>query len=895
MKVTIRTLAVLGAGLAAAVIVAAVWLMGGSGGTSPAEAQPPVIVGFDMIIDDDGDTNPDNTCPNNGDGVTDCTLGVIDPCVAVPSGGGPIQFDTFLEGIPDADSVVGFSYHFGQTTGDTVGQITGCTHGNGAINLPAQPGSSMFEGLSDPPCGGGAGTADVPCWDAIVSDFGTAEYNPPFTHGVLGRYGMNVGGVADGVYGLTLDSVIVGNDPGLDLCILYGCDLWDANKVVPQPYGLIAVGVACPLPPEPADIKITDQVIVDKEPDDPATGVCGGIPPDTINISEDEWICLQKTIHNNGTFGPVDVLVTKTGTAPPDTEVSYHCGGSETNVTVDGVPMGPCAPDTEHRGGDIVVEETVAALDVSVPVVLEEQWDVHCVEPSEHTFGFLNQIALAPDNVYDPEPVNNLWPPMAYVVDCLAEADVKIASTQWLAGNCIDAAPTEIPVDADVNFCLQKTLHNNGPYGPETVSISRGYTPAGGCTMGAVAPPSSADLPVSVDVFVDEVYTVNCTTLTSKTFTVANSIALTTPHVSDPAPVNNDASTNLNVDVVASADLKISDFSFPDDLPGVPGYQLLVVPTVTEPVDSATVIHNNGPFGPVDYLFDLTYVEGSPCEEYLGPVIDVPGTLPVSTPTQLDFAWSVNMDGLVPSCTITFTNAIAVDQAGVADPNGTNDTWVDDLVLVADSDEDGVPDNYGGLQDLCPGTTVGPVDADGCSDDDVDPDGDGICSPGAPTGGPSGCTGSDNCPDDPNPGQEDNDGDGAGDVCDPDDDNDGICDPGEVDMSCTGSDNCPLIDNPGQEDADADVIGDVCELDVDCDDALVITDALKMMQYIVGLASASDQCPPPPGSIYGPRASALVAWPNPGSDSIFGVVMAFQCIAGPPFTNIVCPLPANGQ
>ena len=50
--------------------------------------------------------------------------------------------------------------------------------------------------------------------------------------------------------------------------------------------------------------------------------------------------------------------------------------------------------------------------------------------------------------------------------------------------------------------------------------------------------------------------------------------------------------------------------------------------------------------------------------------------------------------------------------------------------------------------------------------------------------------------------QADNDGDGAGDACDPDDDNDGVLD---------GADNCPLVVNPGQTDTDGDGAGDACE------------------------------------------------------------------------------------
>jgi len=95
----------------------------------------------------------------------------------------------------------------------------------------------------------------------------------------------------------------------------------------------------------------------------------------------------------------------------------------------------------------------------------------------------------------------------------------------------------------------------------------------------------------------------------------------------------------------------------------------------------------------------------------------------------------------------------------------------------------------------------------------------------------------------------DTDNDQIGDVCDacPDDpandaDNDGLC---------AGNDNCPTVYNPGQEDSDSNGVGDVCEVQSECigmrgnvdgyvGDTIDISDLVYLVTYMF------QGGPPPP-------------------------------------------------
>jgi hypothetical protein len=229
-------------------------------------------------------------------------------------------------------------------------------------------------------------------------------------------------------------------------------------------------------------------------------------PPTQIPVSQDVTVVLDKVIHNNGTWGPVDATTT-TEVTPP------------TNCTV--------RPE--------VHTQQFYNVPVSVDILHHEPFVIHCYELGPHTFTFDDTVAVKSPHVIDTDLTNNDWNGTQLTVEAMALADVKITGASFVA------PPTKIPLGEDADVTLQKHIHNNGSWGPVDIAIDSDATAPTGCTIAPKSVPASiSGVPVSVDQVVDEVWTINCTQNTiPKTFVFNASIDVSTAHVYDPNGVNN--------------------------------------------------------------------------------------------------------------------------------------------------------------------------------------------------------------------------------------------------------------------------------------------------------------------------------------------------------------------
>jgi hypothetical protein len=439
--------------------------------------------------------------------------------------------------------------------------------------------------------------------------------------------------------------------------------------------------------------------------------------PTNIDVSENRPVTLRKTITATPVFPDtpvqipsVTVTVTKTASAPAGCSV--------------------VAP--------VAVQKVVLT---TAPLVYTETFTIHCTEPSTHgSFTFYNAVSGPKDpDISDPNMTNNTTHTHSPSVNAIGHSDMKVVAQY------VENPPAEIALSEDVPIVLDKVIHNDGPWGPVDAVTTTTVTAPADCPVNPVVHIQQFyNVPVSVDILHNEPFTIHCSKLGTYTFTFADTVGLKEPHVHDHGPGTNTATTELIVDSVSQADVKIVSASFVD-------------PPAKLPYDTAMDItlhkhiRNDGPWAPVDIAITATATAPAGCTVVAKSVPSSISAVPVGVDQVVNEVWTIRCtsEGLK---TFGFDNLIAVATPFVSDPYLTNNISHRELVVSDDLDSG------------------------------ADNDGDGVLN------------GGDNCALSYNPGQTDADGDGVGDACDTgDSDADVFSDAVEVYVGTDPADNCPNV------------------------------------------------------------------------------------------------------
>jgi hypothetical protein len=362
--------------------------------------------------------------------------------------------------------------------------------------------------------------------------------------------------------------------------------------------------------------------------------------PTEIEVSTDGVVHLEKTITatvkspaTTTDIPQVEVEVTKTAAAPAG------CTVTPTSV----------------------VEQKVVST--TSPLVFVEAFTIHCDEPSTHgPFIFHNVVGEPKDpHISDPTPGNNEAETQRSVA-AIGYSDLKVVD-QYVAN-----PPTQIPASQDVTVTLHKVIHNNGPWGPAAAYTVTVVTAPADCTVNpAVHTQQFYPVPVCVDILHHEPFVIHCTQLGPHTFTFADSVAVAAsePHVRDLVSGNNSKTTELTVEVVQAADIKITSEGFVD--------RPAKIPTGTDvDITLRKHIQNDGPYEPVNIGINATGTAPAGCTivKKSGPTSLT--AVHVGVDQVVDEVWTINCVPNGPLRTFIFDNSISVTTPHVYDLNQAN-------------------------------------------------------------------------------------------------------------------------------------------------------------------------------------------------------------------------------
>ena len=229
--------------------------------------------------------------------------------------------------------------------------------------------------------------------------------------------------------------------------------------------------------------------------------------PASANTGADFTITVDKTLHNNGSTGPVDVSITPSVSGPADCTIT-----------------------------PAVANPASANLAVSTATPVTENFTVNCTNPSTHTFSIDNCIAITTLHVSDSNSANNCSPTTQVSVDILATADLKIPAVTI-------SGPASITINTAFNIEATADAHNNGPATPVNADTTFTLTLPTDCTTPSTNPETLQDtpLPVSVNTTVSGApvsWTVTCTDPVAHTFVAEALVTIDQLHVADPISSN---------------------------------------------------------------------------------------------------------------------------------------------------------------------------------------------------------------------------------------------------------------------------------------------------------------------------------------------------------------------
>ncbi len=342
------------------------------------------------------------------------------------------------------------------------------------------------------------------------------------------------------------------------------------------------------------------------------------------------------TIHNNGTYGPVNVDTTLTLSLPAD------CTTTSTN------------PQT-------VQNSSLAVSTATTVPASPASWSVTCTSPSSHSFSVTAAAAIDQVHVSDSNSSNNAGSGSAST-SITTTTDAKVTGVSV-------SAPASESAGTPFNVTVTATLHNNGPYTPVTADATLDLSLPGDCSKSPTGAQSATgqSLAQSTATPVSKTWSVTCTSPSAHSFSGSGSVAVNQLHVSDSNSGNNSGSGSASTNITTAADVKVTGVT-------------VVAPSsiaINAPfnVTASATLHNNGPYGPVNV--DTTFTLSAPldCTVFSpNPQTVQDASLTVSTATTVPatpVTWQVSCAS-PSSHGFSVSASAAVDQIHVTDPSSGN-------------------------------------------------------------------------------------------------------------------------------------------------------------------------------------------------------------------------------